>query len=247
MSNTVQGKIAFINHEKKYAIIEYEASGKKKTVHGNIDLIHQKKLKEKGLIKKIHHFMMGDVVNCKVGISEKGDRMTATNIHFLYNTALDDLIHKAGSSNRFTGYLKVVDDLYFVKEIDSYLFFPVPFSPWQILPTKIELNEPVFFSLENTDRPEKISASLLSNVYIPEFHIAVKHFKAKTILNAEIYKITPHGIYLNVIEDKIRAKVSPDMEPGKNLTDELKPGDKIPVMITHLNKSRIAVERVNQL
>ncbi len=247
MSNTVHGKIAFINHEKKYAIIEYETGGRKKTVHGSIDTIHQKKLKEKGLINKVHHFMMGDVVNCKVGISEKGDRMTATNIHFLYNTALDDLIHKAGSSNRFTGYLKVVDDLYFVKEIDSYLFFPLPFSPWQVLPTEIELNEPVIFSLENTDKREKISASLLSNVYIPEFHMAVKHFKAKTILDAEIYKITPHGIYLNVIEDKIRAKISPGKESGKIITDELKPGDKIPIRITHLNKSRIAVERVNQL
>ncbi|MEO5984688.1 MAG: hypothetical protein ABIP80_04235 [Ferruginibacter sp.] len=241
---TVQGKIAFINHEKKYAIIEYQQSGKKKTVTGNIDVTHQKKLKEKRTIKKIHHFMMGDVVNCKIGISEKGDRMIATDIHFLYNTALDDLVNKSRSNNRFTGFLKVVDDLYFVKEIDSYLFFPVPFSPWQILPTEQELNEPVIFSLENAAKPEKLTASLLSNIYIPEFYIAVKHFKAKTILEAEIYRITPHGIYLNVINDKICAKISANKELG-GVPDKFKMGDKIPIVITHLSNSRISVASVS--
>jgi ribosomal protein S1 len=135
-----------------------------------------------------------------------------------------------------------VDEKYFVKEIESYLFFPVPFSPWQIKPTEEELNEQVTFSLENLDKKEKISASLLTNVYIPEFHTAVKIFKSKTPVEAEVYNITPHGIYLNVINDKIQAKISPEKnEDLKTMLTSLKPGDKIQVIITHLNKSRIAV------
>ena len=49
MSKTeLLGKIAFINHEKKYAMIEYEDSnGKKKTVKGNVDEKLQKEQKEK--------------------------------------------------------------------------------------------------------------------------------------------------------------------------------------------------------
>ena len=43
---TQKGKITFINHEKKYVIIEYEQSGKKKTVNGSVDGNVQKKLKE---------------------------------------------------------------------------------------------------------------------------------------------------------------------------------------------------------
>jgi len=243
-NSTVKGKIAFINHEKKYAIIEYEQNGKKKTVHGSIEEKVQKKLKAENIIKKTHHFMMGDVVECKVGISERGDRMIASNIRFLYNNALDVLINRSNTTNKFTGYLKIVDDKYFVKEIESYLFFPVPFSPWQILPTESELNEPVLFSLENRDKKEKISASLLSNVYIPEFHHAVRSFKNKQPLEAEVYNITPHGIYINVFEEKIRAKIPLLKSETISLSATLKKGDKIMIIITHLSKSRISVEPV---
>jgi hypothetical protein len=239
--STLKGKITFINHEKKYAIIEYEQNGKKKTVNGNIDEKVQKKLKEQKLIKKTHHFLMGDIVEFKIRISDRGDKMIATNIEFLYNNALDVLINKSRTLNKFLGYLKIVDEKYFVKEIDSYLFFPVPFSPWQIKPTETELNEQVTFSLENQDKKEKIIASLLNNVYIPEFHTAVKYFKNKTPVEAEVYNITPHGIYLNVIGNQVQAKLPLEKESIKEVAAGLKTGDKVSVLITHLSKSRIAV------
>lgn len=248
MKEGVKGKIAFINHEKKYALIEYEQSGKKKTVRADVDEKLQKKLKEQGLIKKVHHFLMGDVVEFKVQLSDRGDRMLASNVQFLYNTALDVLINKARANNRFIGYLKIVDDKYFVKEIDSYLFFPVPFSDWQVKPTETELNEQVIFSLENLDKKEKIFASLFSNVYIPEFQTAVKLFKAKTPIEAEVSHISPHGIYLNVISDKIQAKLNSEKdEEIKKLAEKLNPGDKIKVIIDHLSKSRIAVSVVDRI
>ena len=155
-----QGIISFVNHEKKYILIEYEQNGRKKTVNGSID--------DKG-IKKTHHFHIGDTVSFKVKIADRGDRMVALNIEYLYNTALDVLINKAKTNNSFLGYLKIADDKYFVKEIDSYLFFPVPLSPWQIKPAEKELNEAVSFSLENLDKKNKITAKLFNNNYIPEF------------------------------------------------------------------------------
>ena len=130
MSNTLlTGNVTFVNHEKKYIIIEYEVNGKKKVVNGSV---------ETKLLKKKHIFHIGDTVSFTVALSGRGDRMTASDIHFLYNTALDVLINKAKTENNFIGYLKIVDDKYYVKEIDSYLFFPVPLSPWQIKPTETE-------------------------------------------------------------------------------------------------------------
>jgi len=243
MSETiVQGKISFINHEKKYAIIEYMNAGKKKNVNGSIDDKVQRQLKEKGLIKKKHHFLVGDVVNFKIKLSDRGERMVATEMEYKYNTALDVLIDKSITSNKFIGYLKIVDDKYFVKEIDSYLFFPVPFSPWQVIPTEKELNEQVTFSLENLDKKEKITASLFNNVYIPEFNTAVKLSKSKEPVEAEVYKVMPHGVYVNVIGDKIQAKMPPD-----KVSADVKPGDKIMVHIAYLSKSRIVVEPVKVL
>jgi hypothetical protein len=236
MSQTIQGNIAFINHHKGYAMIEYEEGNKKKTVRASIDDKTQKEMKEKKLIKKTHHFMVGDVVSFQVKLSDRGDRMMAVGTTFLYNNALDVLINKSFLNNKFIGYLKKVDDSYFVKEIDSYLFFHVPFSPWQIVPKEVDLNEQVTFSLENVDKKEKIFASLLNNEYIPEFEQAVKLFKAKTPINAEVYKITPHGIHLNIIGNKIQAKIL--------FEEDIKIGDTVNVLITYLGKNKIAVEKV---
>ena len=236
MSLRTEGKISFINHEKKYAMIEYEEGNKKKTVRAVIDEKVQKELKEKKLIKKTHHFMVGDVVSFVVKLSERGDRMMATGVEFLYNNALDVLINKSQLNNKFIGYLKLVDDKYFVKEIDSYLFFPVPFSPWQVVPKELDLNEQVNFALENTERKEKIFASLFNNNYIPEFEQAIKLFKTKSIINAEVFKVSAHGIYLNIVGNKIQSKI--DFEEG------IEVGEKIDVLISYLGKNKIAVVKV---
>ena len=233
MSQRTEGKISFINHDKKYAMIDYEEAHKKKTVRADIDDKKQKELKEKKLIKKTHHFMVGDVVSFQVKLSDRGDRMIATSVEFLYNNTLDVLINKSLLTNKFIGYLKMVDDKYFVKEIDSYLFFPVPFSPWQIIPEELDLNEQVFFSLENIERKEKIFASLFNNKYILEFEQAVKLFKTKTALTAEVFKVSPHSIYVNVIGNKIQAKI--DFEKDLHVVD------KIEVLISYLGKNKIAV------
>ncbi len=235
MSNTIhKGNVSFVNHEKKYIIIEYEEKGKKKTVHANVDEKKQKGSIENKPIQKKHLFHIGDTVSFTVGMSDRGDRMIASNLQYLYNTALDVLINKAKTENNFIGYLKVVDDKYFVKEIDSYLFFPVPLSPWQLKPTEAELNEAVTFALENTDKKEKITAKLYNNIYIPEFYTAVKLNKANSHVEAKVYKVTPHGIYLNLVKDKIQVKL-----PFK---EAVKIDDSISVKITYLSPFKIIVE-----
>ncbi len=225
MSDTIlRGNVSFVNHEKKYIIIEYDQSGKKKTVNGSVDEKLQKK----------HTFHIGDTVSFTVGISARGDRMIASNIQYLYNNALDVLINKAKTENNFTGYLKVVDDKYFVKEIDSYLFFPVPQSPWQIKPAENELNEAVTFMLENLEKKDKITAKLFNNKYIPEFYTAVKLHKSKTPVEARVYRISPHGIYINLVNDRIQAKL-----PFK---EGIKINDIILVKIAYLSPAKIIAE-----
>ena len=245
MSNTIlQGKVSFVNHEKKYVMIEYEVNGKKKTINGTVDDKTQLQLKKAGLIKKLHVFHIGDLVNFTAVLADRGDKMIASNVKYLYNTALDVLINKAKTENNFIGYLKMADDKIFVKEIDSYLFFPVATSPWQIIPTEKELNEAVTFSLENMDNKEKVTAKLFNNNYIHEFYIAVKLQKAKTPIDAAIYKISPHGIYLNIIGDKVQAK----LPVAKNETDTLKNvkvGDTVKVIISYLSPAKIIVEQVS--
>jgi hypothetical protein len=235
MANTIlQGRVSFVNHEKKYVMIEYEVNGKKKAINGIVDDKTQLLLKKSGAIKKRHVFHIGDVVNFTAGLTDRGDKMVASNIQYLYNTALDVLINKAKTENNFIGYLKIIDDKYFVKEIDSYLFFPVPLSPWQIKPSEAELNEAVTFSLENPGKKEKVTAKLYNNKYIPEFYTAVKLNKANTPVEATVYKVTPHGIYLNLIGDKIQVKLP--FKEGVNVHDI------ITVKIVYLSPFKIIAE-----
>ena len=238
MSQIIEGKITFINHDKQYAMIEYSEGNKKKAIRADIDEKVQREMKNKKLIRKTHHFMVGDIVSFQVKLSPRGDRMIASGTEFLYNNALDVLIDKSRINNKFIGYLKIADDKYFVKEIESYLFFPVPFSPWHVLPTEEELNEQVIFSLENTDKKEKIFASLFNNNYIPEFREAMKLHKSKSPAEAIVSRVMPHSIYVNIMSDKLQAKLPFD--------ENIKAGDKIKVMITHLSKTKIAIERVQQ-
>jgi len=218
-------------------MIEYEVNGKKKVINGNIDDKTQKKLIEKRLNKKLHLFHIGDTVNFIARLSDRGDKMIADNIQYQYNTALDMLLNKARTVNRFLGYLKVVDDKYYVKEIDTYLFFPVIFSPWQVKFSEAELNEEVTFSLENMDNKEKVTAKLSNNKYISEFYTATKLAKSKTPVAATVYKVTPHGIYVNVVGDKVQAKLPVAAD------NTLKPGDTVNVIIVHIGDNRIVVEK----
>lgn len=233
MSNTAHtGRVSFVNHEKKYIIIEYDVKGKKKVVNGSTN---EKNLKAK------HVFHIGDTVSFTAGLSGRGDKIVASGIKFLYNNALDVLLNKARTDNHFTGYLKIVDDKYFVKEIDSYLFFPVVISPWQAKLSEAELNEAVTFALINLDKKEKVSASLQSLKFIPEYYSAERAFKKNETITAVIYKITGFGIYLNIFGEKVQAKILPDAE---NLQPGLQVGDKLAVRITHFSNKKIVVEPV---
>ncbi|MBP6430460.1 MAG: hypothetical protein KA319_01735 [Ferruginibacter sp.] len=235
MSNTILlGKVSFVNHEKQYVMIEYQAGTKKKNINGKVDDKTQQELIDKKIIKKKHLFHIGDVVHFIAKLSDRGDKMVALNIQYKYNEALDVLVNKAKTNNLFIGYLKEADGKYFVKEIDSYLFLPVQTSPWQVKFTEQELNEQVNFTLENTHNKEKAFAQLTKVKYIPEYYVAEKAFKQKITVEAKVYALKPHGIYVNVISDKIQAKL-----PVK---DGVKIDDAIPVKIIYLSPIKIVVE-----
>ncbi|UEG50688.1 hypothetical protein LK994_04275 [Ferruginibacter lapsinanis] len=235
---TIMGTITFIHHDKQYATIEYELNGKKKSINGYIDEKTQAKLKAARIIKKEHKFHIGDTVTFIIVLSPRGDKMIADHIQFKYNNPLDNLINKAAIENRFVGYLKKVDAGYFVKETGSYVLFPLILSPWEKVPHEDKLNEPIFFKLENIDKPDKATASMYKSVYIPEYTAAMQHFKNKTVIDAVVYKVTPHGIFVNVIGDKIQAKIPVNKdEAAVNI------GDTIKIRITYLGSTKIIVEK----
>lgn len=226
-----KGKISFINYEKHFATIEYLQGTKLKAVNCKTDAL--------GTGKKPHQYRLGDGVSFELKLSDRGDKMTAYNVRYTHNTAIDLLIQKAAIENRFSGYLKIVEDQYFVKEWESYILFPIQLSPWEKPPVETAANEAISFKLINLEKPNSIMAELFSHNYIPEYKMALQHFNNKITVNATVYKISPHGVYVNLFDDKIQAKLPVSILEKEQVTE----GGKIEVMITHLTHTRFVIKK----
>ena len=227
-----KGKISFINYEKQFATIEYLHNNKSKSVNC--------KTTEEGSGKKPHQYRLGDGVSFQLRLSDRGDKMTAFNVKFTHNETISLLVQKAAIENRFAGYLKIVDGKIFVKEIESYILFPIQLSKWEREPVETAANEAIAFKFLNLEKPNSIVAELFSHNYFPEYKKAIQHFNNKIEIEAIVYKLSPHAVYLNLFGDKMQAKLSiTDLE-----IDTVKEGDTIRVVITHLTPNRIVVKRV---
>ncbi|MEO6488500.1 MAG: hypothetical protein ABIO04_01055 [Ferruginibacter sp.] len=233
----IPGKITFIHHEKDRAVIEYFDNGRKKTIQADIFLS-----KSVGQ-KKVHRFLIGDQVTFNLKkTGSKGSITYAVNIQYQYNTALELLVNKATVENKFLGYIKITDDEYFVKEIESYLFFPLLISSYEIPPSEKETENAVIFKLENIEKPDNIKASLYNHHYIPEFLEAVQHFKKQSIVDGVISKITPFGIHVLLL-GKLKARVGIDEELKKKIaTNSLQVNSIVPLKIKYLSPVKIIVE-----
>jgi hypothetical protein len=225
-----KGKISFINYEKEFATIEYLHNNKEKSVNFKT---------ETAIGKKSHQLRLGDGVSFQLKLSARGDKMAAYNVKFTHNTGIDLLIQKAAIENRFSGYLKIVDDKYFVKEWESYILFPLKLSPWEVPPVETAANEAISFRLENLEKPNTIVAELFSHNYIAEYRKAIQHFNNEIDIEAIVSKVSPHGVYLDLFGEKMRAKL-PVPEAG----DEVKEGDKIRVLITYLSPYKVAIKKL---
>ncbi|HRP30760.1 MAG TPA: hypothetical protein PKV73_02685 [Agriterribacter sp.] len=231
---TVDGTVTSVNYEQQYVSIEYLNKDKKKTITCRTNN------PEGQPARKAHRYRVGDTVRFQIKGADRGKRLIAFNLQYLYNTAIEQLIHKAATDNRFTGYLKRVDDALFVKEIGSYIFFPLVLSPWEFPPVENNFNEPVEFKLLHLDKPNSLTAELFIHHFIPEYRQAVQHFKNKTPLTATVSRVTSHSAYVDCFNNKIQAKLQ---IPGDALA-VTKVGDGVSVIIVHLTNTRIVVEKI---
>lgn len=196
------------------------------------------KTKLPGAGGKTHHFRVGDEINFKLRLTDRGDRQTAYDVEFLYNGGLDKLTQKARSENRFSGYLKQVEDDLFVKEMETYLFFPLKLSPWENKPGEQSFNAPVTFQLVNLDKPKQIAAALSYRVFKPEYREALKAFEAKEPIPAIITKVSPYAVYLDLYGGKIPSKIN---LPAPGL-ENLEAGQELNVLISFMNEDRVVVQ-----
>jgi len=239
-----RGKITFINNDKKKATIEYLSQNKLKNIQAVIDEKQQEKYVAMNLIKKPHRFLVGDHVKFVIKKSST-NVFFADHVIFEFNNAVEVLINKARITNKFTGYIKLVDDDYFIKEIDSYLFFPLKLSRFEIKPELTASEKPIAFKFLNLEKPEKIMAELYNHNYVQGFKLAVKQFKNEETIEAVVTRISPYGIFVVLKESELEAKISiNDLVSQKLNNEEISAGQTIRVKINHISSDRIVIEMV---
>ncbi len=237
-----RGKIISINNDKKKATIEYVSNNKIKTIQAVIDEKQQEKYIQLKLIKKPHRFLVGDHVKFVIKKSSQ-QVFFADYVLYEYNNSLEVLIQKAKIENKFLGYVKKVDDDYFIKEIDSYLFFPLRISKYEMPPVVAESPKAVTFKMINIEKPEKIMAELYNHHYTEGFMVAIKQNKNEQIIEAAVKKITPYGIFIELLESKLESKITINESVAEKLTNRnIEVGSVLKVKITHLTSDRIVVE-----
>lgn len=225
-----RGTISFVHYEKHFATIEYKAGSKLKSVSCKTDVA------EGG---KPHIFRVGDEVSFQLKLTPRGDKMMAHAVQFHFNAALERLVQKAKHENRFSGYLKEVDGKLFVKEQESYLFFPLRLSTWENRPGAQSFNAPVTFQLVNLEKQRALAAELYYRVFKPEYRQATEAMEQKKPLAAQVVRVSPYAIYLGLFESKLQAKVA---LPAEGLED-LKEGDALDVIITYLSPEKLVVRK----
>jgi flagellin-like hook-associated protein FlgL len=239
MSKIFKGIVSFVNYEKQFVTIAYNADNKSKakTINGLVSLAAQKPLIEKGAIKKMQTFYKGDTVQFITKHNDEGNKMVAADIQYLYNEALDVVINKAKTKNDFIGYLKEVNEAFFIKEVSCARFFKVATSPWQMPFTVKQLTETVVFSLINIEKKEKALAVIAHTKMQPYYIEAEKMYKAKKVIDAQVTKITDFGAHVGIVNNAIQAKITDD---GKIRLNQI-----IQVRISFLSPMKIVLERVS--
>jgi ribosomal protein S1 len=239
-----RGKIISINNDKKKVTIEYISNNKNKTIQAIIDDKQQEKYIQLKLIKKTHRFLVGDHVKFVIKKSSQ-NVFFADHVLYEYNNSLEVLIQKATIENKFLGYVKKVDEDYFIKEIDSYLFFPLRISKFEFPPVVSESPKAISFKMINIEKPEKIMAELYNHHYTEGFLVAVKQHKSQQIIEAIIKKITPYGIFVSLSESGLESKIAINEKINKKIEDtNLGVDSIIKVKITHITSDRIVTDWV---
>lgn len=228
----LRGTISFVHYDKHFATIDYDQKGKAKTVNF--------KTRSTAEGQKPHYYRVGDEVTFELKLSDRGDRMTAHNVRFLFNPLLEKLVQKSKHENRFSGYLKKVDDALFIKEVETYLFFPLQLSPWETHPSEASFNTPYSFRLVNADKQKTIAAELAFPVYKPEYRQAEAAMEAKKPVKAVVTKVSAYAVYLGLFDGVLQSKLP---LPAEGL-DDLKAGNEVAVRITYMSPQKIVVAKV---
>ncbi|MEO7044916.1 MAG: hypothetical protein ABI091_06380 [Ferruginibacter sp.] len=229
------GIIARYHIEKSYGIIETLDN---ESFFFFIDKSSLRRKETKG----IHKFRSGDEIEFKIKPDSKHGQI-AYNLCFIKNTRRDNLIQEAKELNILKGYLKKIENTFFVKHLSTYLFIPIKISEWETdigATYEDRLNQLVLFELKNIDKPYIISAILIDRVFKPEYTIINELNSLDQSTFASITGSNTNGFFSSILEGSVEAFISIKMNEEYFKNHTLKKGDVVEakLIIKHLSPDK---------
>ncbi|GHT03388.1 hypothetical protein AGMMS49525_08380 [Bacteroidia bacterium] len=161
----------------------------------NIEL-RRKKIKQKIKTK----YNIGDEVNFKLKYVD--DKKEAYDIEYLGNAQRQLLVNEAEEKLILVGYLKKVDDNFFVKHISTYLFIPVKISKYEIDIDSVyenRINQLIQFQLENTKKIDNLKAVLVDRKFRYDWNQIQDLFEKQEIVSGLIKHRTKGGLIVDIL------------------------------------------------
>lgn len=241
VSKIYTGQIAYLHEGKSHGVIEYEDNAVLKSILFLKNIKEQVTFKKQNLQKDIHQFRSGDIVKFQIKQSDKDStKLIAYNVLYLRNEAIDNLLNRAAISNRFIGFLKQINEDYFVKEVQTYLFIPVTFSKWERLPDNDLINKKVDFRLINQEKINKLLAKLLDTTYIDEIQVIKSYLDKQEPIVAKINKFNPTSVSVSLLNGQFKGKLP--LNEDLNET-HYEVGEEITVLVENIDKNIIEVRQ----
>jgi ribosomal protein S1 len=161
------GVVTYYNNRKHFGFIEDEDNNSR---YFFIDIVQSKaknkelkQLKQTKIKTKFHE---GDEVNYKLRLVN--DKEEVYDIEYIRNTKRQSILNEAIEKQILLGYLKQIDDKFFVKHIPTYIFIPLKILPVEIDIEEIysqRINQIIQFKLERTEEIDRLSAYLVDRKF----------------------------------------------------------------------------------
>lgn len=151
--------------------------------------------------KSYKHIYKGDKVTFELNPNgEKG--IEATNISFIQNASLDGLRKDFENNTSLKGFLKKIDDKYYVKDRETYIFIRLIIASYEINLKEVyedNLNELIDYKIITLTDKNKIRAINVNRQFLPECKLLVEGNKTEGLVVANVKGGFQIKIYDNIL------------------------------------------------
>lgn len=186
----IEGYISYINRRGHYGFIDSPDL-----------LLDHIFFHYKNCEKSYKHIYNGDKVNFNLDPNgEKG--IEATNISFIKNASLDGLRKDFVNNTSLKGFLKKIDDKYYVKDGETYIYIRLIIASYEINLKEVyedNLNKLIDYKIITLTDRNKIRAININRQFLPECKLLVKGNKTEGLVVANVKGGFRIKIYDNIL------------------------------------------------